>query len=102
MSPQIRIAACNKSFQAPVLATGSMHKVGSIGPPPLVVSSPLSSLTRKQQQLTWPWCKQSCRLFVKALVDLMDGHEQAQAFDLNPEFMERMKAEALAAAGPQT
>jgi hypothetical protein len=28
----------------------------------------------------------------------MDGPEQAAAYDLNPEFMERMRAEALAAA----
>lgn len=32
-------------------------------------------------------------------VDMMDGPEQVAAYDLNPEFMERMRAEALAAAG---
>jgi hypothetical protein len=30
-------------------------------------------------------------------VDLMDGPEQTAAFELNPEFMERMRAEALQA-----
>eukprot|EP00200_Dunaliella_tertiolecta_P006447 CAMPEP_0202340772 /NCGR_PEP_ID=MMETSP1126-20121109/2072_1 /ASSEMBLY_ACC=CAM_ASM_000457 /TAXON_ID=3047 /ORGANISM="Dunaliella tertiolecta, Strain CCMP1320" /LENGTH=215 /DNA_ID=CAMNT_0048931533 /DNA_START=56 /DNA_END=703 /DNA_ORIENTATION=+ len=59
--------------------------IGAGDPNPLVASEGIATLRKAGIQ-----------------VDLMDGHEQAQAFDLNPEFMERMKAEALAAAGPQT
>lgn len=36
---------------------------------------------------------------VNKQVDMMDGPEHAAAYDLNPDFMERMRAEALAAAG---